>query len=185
MRKRMVKGAHLLQARDYLGTRLGPDSFDRYMRQQLGSSLTLLPGSWYEVEPLVEVLRTAARELSTDVETLTSEIARLNAFADLPSIYRVFLRIAQPRRLLHFVPQLWRTYVDFAEGRVEYNEAGRFVGQCDGVPEHLLQWCCGCWLGFLPAGVELCGGTNMRAKVLRTWRDGSGYYSFQLEIAYS
>lgn len=184
MRNRMVKGAHLQQAREYLDRRLGEGTFDQRMKAEGGASGTLLPGNWYPVDPLVSVLRVAARELSLDLETLTVEIARLNAFADLPSIYRVFLRIAQPRRLLHFVPQLWRTYVDFAEGRVVVNDPGRFVGQCDGILEDLVPWVAGCWLGFLPAAVELCGGKAKHAKIVRTWRDGSGYHSFQLEIVY-
>jgi uncharacterized protein (TIGR02265 family) len=185
MRNRMVKGTHLLQVRDYLNSRLGPDTFEQYLREEGGSKSALLPGAWYEVEPLMGVLRRASRQLSNDVETLTSEVARLNAFADLPSLYRVFLRIAQPRRLLHFVPQMWRTYVDFGEGRVVQNEVGHFIGQCDGIPEQFLPWACGCWLGFLPAAVELCGGKTRRSKLLRTWCDGSGYYSFQLEILYT
>jgi len=185
MTDRMVKGSHLIQAKELLDARLGSGTYERLMTEERGQVSPLLPGTWYEVAPLVRTLRRAGRDLHLDLESLTAEVARRNAFSDLPSIYRVFLRIAQPRRLLMFVPQLWRTYVDFGEGRVIENEVGRFIGQCDGIPEDLQEWGCGCWLGFLPAAVELCGGKTKRAKVLRSWRDGSGYHSFQLEIVYT
>jgi hypothetical protein len=180
-----VKGSHLLQARELLDLRLGPSTFDRLAATEHVALGPLLPGVWYDAEPVVRMLQLGARELSTDVETLTCEIARSNAFADLNSIYKVFLRAAQPRRILSFVPQLWRTYVDFATGRVIKNDAGRFVGQCSDVPEELVMWARGCWLGFLPSAVELCGGAVGHARIARSWTEARGLGAFELEIHYS
>lgn len=174
-----------MQARDLLDVRLGPGTYDQLARDEQAAAGTLLPGIWYEVDPLVRVLRTAARTLGTDLEALTADIARSNAFADLPSIYRVFLRVAQPKRVLHFVPQLWRTYVDAGDGVVVQNETSRFVGHCTNVPPALAPWARGCWLGFLPAAIELCGGVPSTAKITRTWREPLGSEGFQLDIFYS
>jgi hypothetical protein len=185
MSERKVKGSHLIQARALIDGRLGTGSYERLAAG--GNSLvagTLLPGSWYEVAPFVSVLRAVTGELGMDLELLSSEIARRNALTDLTSIYRVFLRTAEPHQLLQLLPQMWRTYVSFADARVQQNDSGHFVGQCEGLPRELLPWAGGCFIGFLPAALELCGCRTSSARVLRTARQPDETYFLQVELIY-
>ena len=119
------------------------------------------------------------------VEDISTEVCRLNAERDLTSIYRLFLRAAQPKIVLGQTPKLWRTYVSFAEARAVLNEKGHYIGQGDGIDEQILPWACGCWLGFIPTAIQLAGGKDIRARIIKKWREADGTYSVQLEVHYT
>jgi hypothetical protein len=57
--------------------------------------------AWYEVDVLEAALEQVSGKLRVSAEDITTEVARANAEADLTSIYRVFLRAAQPQRGTH------------------------------------------------------------------------------------
>ena len=124
------------------------------------------------------------------LEDITVEITRLNALEDLTSMYRFFLRIAAPQRVMGFTPRLWGTYVAFGEARAVTNEPGYYVGECTGIPHRLLEWTCGAWRGFVPTAIELSGGKDVRGTIRGTWpmdrvQGGAGdLYRLELEVRY-
>ena len=162
-----VKGSHIVQARLAVDEKLGPGTFARLARMYGGDarweSLTI--SDWYDVFVLHRVLGVVARETASSVKALATEIGRRNALADLQGIYRMFLRIAQPVRMLYFTPQLWRNYVRFGDASAVQNELGTFVAIVENVPEPLIDWVEGSSLGFIPTGIELAGGTILRAYI--------------------
>ena len=144
----------------------------------------LLPGAWYEVTPLVEALTVAAGKLQLDLEEVTMAIARANALEDLTTIYRVFLRVAAPVRVMSFTPRLWSNYVAFGDAVALKNEPGDYLGRCTGIPEHLLSWSAGAWRGFVPTAIELAGGKNVRGTITRRWQEG-GAYALECGVRYT
>lgn len=181
------KGSHIIQARDFIDEKLGPGTFERYMRQY-GTETTkiFLPGGWYEVDALNTILQDVSKQLGRSVEDLVIEISRLNARRDLTTIYRVFLRIAAPVRVLSFTPQLWRNYVAFGEANVLTNEPGHYIVENSGIPARLLDWACGASRGFLPAAVELAGGKNAKSAIVQRGSDPANpeMRRFQCEVYY-
>jgi hypothetical protein len=186
MNNETVKGTHVIQAAAYVDGRLGPDTF-KTLAKSLGGArwAVLLPSSWYDVNVLREILTTLSGRIGVSIEDMTTEIARRNAEEDLTSVYRFFLRIVQPQRVLGFTPKLWQTYVSFGTATAVTNEKGRYVGLGEGYPEALLDWACGCWRGFIPATIELSGGKNPRGTIVKRWRMDNHLYAVQFEATYS
>ena len=180
-----TKGSHLIQARGWIDEALGEGAF-RKLVDEIAAPISpvLLPGTWYDVEGLVRVLATAALKLGRSVEDITAEIARRNALADLTTIYRIFLRIAAPARVLGQAPRLWSTYVAFGDARAVVNEPGHFIGEGSGIPTHLLDWTCGAWRGFLPAAVELAGGKSAIGKIVSRDTGADGLARLRYELNY-
>jgi hypothetical protein len=145
----------------------------------------VLPVAWYDVDPLIDVFAEASRLTRKPVEEIATEIARLNAERDLTSIYRLFLRIAQPQRVLSYTPRLWRTYVSFAEARALKNEKGHYIGQGTGFTEKQIDWACGCWYGFIPTAIRLSGGKDIKPSIEREWHSDQKHFSLQLHVKYS
>lgn len=180
-----AKGSHLIQAAKWVDERLGEGTF-RSLAEDKGVQAVgiLLPGTWYSVEPLVDMLEDVAAHVGRSVQDITCEIARQNALEDLTTMYRVFLRIAAPQRVMGFTPNLWRTYVAFGDASAIENEPGNYLGECTGIPDHLIAWSCGAWLGFVPTAIELAGGKNPSGTIERVWADGSGTRRLHCRVRY-
>jgi len=181
---RLVKGSHIAQAERWVDTRLGTGTFKALTKMAGENWRVILPMAWYEVDVLQAALEQVSARLQISVEDITTEVARSNAEADLTSIYRVFLRVAQPQRVLSMTPRLWSTYVKFGAATAIENEKGHYVGQGDGFDERLLGWACGCWRGFIPATIKVAGGHVDDTRIIKRWRQSDGHYSVQFEVKY-
>lgn len=181
---RLVKGSHVTQAERWVDDHLGKGTFKELTSSAGENWQIILPMAWYDVNVLEAALEQVSSKLRVSVEDITTEVARANAEADLTSIYRVFLRIAQPQRVLSMTPRLWTTYVKFGSALPIENEQGRYIGQCDGLDERLLGWACGCWRGFIPTTINMAGGSVDSERIIRRWRQTDGRFSIQLEVLY-
>jgi hypothetical protein len=182
--ERLVKGSHIVAAQSWIDSRLGNGTF-RKLTQHAGDNWKiLLPVAWYEIDTLHTALESVAKRLDRSVEDITSEIARLNAESDLRSLYKMFMRVAQPHLVLSQTPRLWTTYVKFGSAFAVQNEKGHYIGQGDGFDERLLGWGCGCWFGFIPTAITIAGGKVALSRISKRWRQPDGTYSLQLEVTY-
>jgi hypothetical protein len=179
-----VKGSHVVQARDFIDDRLGAGTFAALTAHGGDLWAIILPVAWYDIEILQDALTRAAASLRMSVEEITTRVAKLNAEKDLTSIYRFFLRVAQPHRVLSHTPKLWTTYVSFGSAKAVQNEPGHYVGQGDGFDEELVDWACGCWRGFIPATIEVAGGKSLDGRIIKRWQNDDGLYSVQFEVTY-
>jgi hypothetical protein len=182
--ERLVKGSHVAQAERWVDERLGKGSFKQLTSGGGENWQIILPMAWYPVDVLEAALEQVSGQLRVSVEDITTEVARANAEADLTSIYRVFLRVAQPQRVLSMTPRLWTTYVKFGSALAVENEKGHYIGQGDGFDERILGWACGCWRGFIPATITVAGGHVDSERIIRRWRQPDGRYSVQFEVSY-
>ena len=182
--ERLVKGSHILAAETWVDARLGKGTFTRLTEPGGQNWRIILPVAWYEIDVLQDALEAVSQRLNLSVEDITTAIARLNAESDLRSIYKVFLRVAQPQRVLSMTPRLWTTYVRFGSATAVENERGSYVGQGDGFDQRLLDWGCGCWRGFIPATIQVAGGRVADARIIKRWRQNDGTYSVQLQVIY-
>jgi hypothetical protein len=175
-----TKGSHLIAARVWVDARLGPGTFADLSRDAPWRGI-LLPSGWYPVKPLVELLEKIGPKLGLTVVQMMTEISALNAKSDLTTIYRIFLRIAQPMRFLNQTPTLWSTYVRFGRARAKLNDPGHYIGEGSGLPEEFLDWASGAWLGFVPTAIELAGGRNARGQINGPWPEPGDGNTFRLE----
>jgi len=184
MSERLVKGSHIVAASRWVDQQLGAGTFLSLTQHAGDNWKILLPMAWYEIDTLRDALEVAGKHLDRSIEDVTTEIATLNAETDLRSLYRVFLRVAQPQIVLSQTPRLWTTYVKFGSARAVQNEKGHYVGQGEGFDEKLLGWACGCWRGFIPATIIVAGGRVTDASITKKWRERNGTFSVQFQVKY-
>jgi hypothetical protein len=182
--ERLVKGSHIVAAETWVDARLGKGTFKQLTQNAGQSWRIILPVAWYEIDVLHDALEDVSGRIGLSVEDITTQIARLNAESDLRSIYKVFLRVAQPQRVLSMTPRLWTTYVRFGNATAITNEKGLYVGQGDGFDQRLLGWGCGCWRGFIPATIQVAGGRVVDARIIKRWRQNDGTHSVQFQVVY-
>lgn len=182
--ERLVKGSHIVAAESWVDSRLGKGTFKSLTHGAGERWRIILPVAWYEVDVLQAALESVSRQVGLGVEDITAEVARLNAEGDLRSIYKVFLRVAQPQRVLSMTPRLWTTYVRFGSAKAIKNEEGHYIGQGDGFDERLMAWGCGCWRGFIPATIAVAGGRVVDARIIKRWQQADGTHSVQFEVIY-
>jgi len=129
------KGAHVVQARIWFDERNGEGSFDR-LAVTCGLVYKRQPdlNAWYPVQPLVKILQ----QSGVSLEAATRQVALRNGQRDLNTIYKFFMRIAQPRLVLGFLPLLWKTYISFGDLEVTENVKGTHVGIIRNVPAQYL-----------------------------------------------
>jgi hypothetical protein len=182
-----VKGSHVIAGREWIDEKLGAGTFEKFVAGGDPAFQALLPGTWYDIFTFNDAITKSAQRLGRDVKGITEEIARINGLRDLTSLYRVFLRVAAPVRVMGFLPQLWRNYVKFGDTTVITNEHGLFVGECVGIPTKVIDWACGGWRGFVPAAIEVAGGKNLRKRIVEKTPqpNKSGYHRLLFEARYS
>ena len=185
MRRYRVKGSHVAQAKVVVDQKLGVGSFARLARRNGGDAswdgVTI--SDWYDVFVLHKVIGIVARETRSSVTNVATEVGRHNALHDLKTIHRLFLRIAQPVRMLYFAPQLWHAYVEFGEPITLKNELGAFAAKLANIPESLIDWVKGSSLGFIPTGIELAGGRVEKASITDASASGDAS-SVSFEVNY-
>jgi hypothetical protein len=184
-----VKGTHVLQTRQLINEKLGEGAFATLVHETKEARElwpgVILPSTWYEIAPLQIILAIVARNLKSTVEEVTTHIATRNARNDLTSVYRAFLKVAGPHLTLSATHKLWSTYVSFGESRAIQNEPGIYMGECRGMPKHLLPWACGCWRGFIPTAIEISGGKNCVSEVAGKWQEDNDLWKFHFSVKYS
>jgi phage terminase large subunit-like protein len=176
-----VKGSHIIVVSEWCDETLGPGTFSRLTKDCWG---VVVPVGWYEVETLFDVYAEISRRTNRTVGDIACEIASLNAERDLTTIYRIFLRMAQPQRVLSYGARLWRTYASFGETRIIKNDTGVYVGEASGFTDRQIEWASGCWNGFVPTAIRVSGGKNIRASVEKKV-DDSGLWSLTFTAKYS
>jgi hypothetical protein len=179
------KGAHVIIVRDWIDARLGTGTFAKLAasNQHLANRV-ILPGVWYDLDPLIDVLVEASKRTDKSVDDITAEVAKQNALQDLKTMYRAFMRILHPVNVMRFTPQLWRNYVHFGEAKVLKNEPTHYVAECARLPERALDWACGGWRGVIPTAIAVSGGKNALGQVILRERVGSGLQRLVFEVKY-
>jgi hypothetical protein len=180
-----TKGSHVIQAREWIDGKLGAGTFQSLVsgKGPIDNPI-LLPGTWYDVVPLVEALEVVGPRVNRSVRDMTTEIARQNALRDLTTIYRVFLRVAAPVRVMSYTPRLWSNYVAFGRATAIQNDPTQYVGECAGVPARVIEWVCGAWCGFVPAAIEVAGGKDAVGRITRTWDEPGNMRRLHCEVRY-
>jgi hypothetical protein len=157
-----TKGTHVIKAKSVIDDRLGKGTFQRLADAAGGNASWAAPlaMNWYSAPLLCEVLTAAAVKMSSTLQQLTTDIAMLNAKDDLKTIYRFFMTMVGPIKVLGRSPQMYATYINFGRSETSRNEPGVFEGIVADVPTALVPWVMGATHGFLPSACVAAGGKN-------------------------
>lgn len=162
-----VKGTAYRESRRWVDEILGDGAFARELAAAgFAAPAVFLESSWYPALPMQRALGRAAAKRGISVEDAFAEVARRNALADLKTVYRIFMRIAAPVRVLSHGARMWATYVDFGRAVVLRNDPGDFLGVVEDAPPELGDLVCGALRGFLTTAVEMAGGKSVATRIV-------------------
>ncbi|MDB4966168.1 MAG: hypothetical protein JWN44_1857 [Myxococcales bacterium] len=180
----LVKGTHILVARDYVDETMGKGTFAKLTESGGKRWQVLLPSSWYELDVLHPALVTVAVAKKRKIIDVATDIASRNARTDLTGVYKLFLKMLSPQTVLGKLPHLWRLYVQFGECFPVSNDKGRYVAEGRGLIAEYSDWAAGCWRGFITTAVEMSGGHRIEVSLspLKPEADGA---RFRFEIRYA
>jgi hypothetical protein len=164
----LCKGTHAVQIQKWVEARRGPGAFRRLLAKHTpAASFTIVIGGWYDAGALLSVIEDVARAEDVSVEAAVEEIARANARDDLKTVYRTFMKMLAPRRVLQFLPRIWRQYFQFGSVEVTKNDSGLVELVTRDVTTRFVPWVRGGWRGFLPVTILASGGRS--PEVTHVW----------------
>ena len=118
-----------------------------------------LPGTMYDLAPLVRLAIAAAALEGVTVADFTRARARESADMDIRGIYRLMLKVTSPQTLAARLPWAFNRY--FAPTRAEINhlESGRLTAILHAVPAPMAGWYVSSTEGFVGRALELAGAS--------------------------
>lgn len=121
-----------------------------------------LRSQWYPFELLVELGVAIDRAYGHGDLALVEEVGAWVAGQDVPTVYRIFFRVAEPLFVLDRASQLWRQYYD--SGRMGLTERGAASCALElvGFETPHLAHCLGV-TGWIRRTLELTGRTGVKA----------------------
>ncbi|MBX3199174.1 MAG: hypothetical protein KF894_13670 [Labilithrix sp.] len=116
----------------------------------------LMAGGWYDVVPVEELTRVAARLCGLSHELFCQRAARSILERDSNGIYRAILRLATPDLVVRALPYTTNRYFDFVELEVQSIEKRRYRVTVSGIPRAVVQ-------SYIPMTTVFIGGALERA----------------------
>ena len=170
------KGSTLKTIKNLLKEK-GPETEKRFLdrlRPETRRTFELaLPNSWITIEEGAEIMDAAATMLFGGGSRALRMVARLNARQNLGGIYKVFLRIPSIEFVLKRLSNIWHTFFDTGEARVENftgKQATLVVEKFPEYPEILRESVC----GFIEQLLEMTGakqvGVTRETSDPQAWR---------------
>jgi len=164
-----IKGFAVIKARDTLEAQLGEGWLTQTAREQDPAwPERLLPGEWYPLSTHYYAMERAHAALGTSpsLRAMVTELARDTAIEDLNGLLRAFLWVATPRMFLRTATRIWDTYANFTTVSEIDNAEDCYTVHIVEIPAEFVDWVAGCWLGFLPAALELVGAEEVKGEIL-------------------
>lgn len=123
----------------------------------------VLPSAWVPFALFTELNVAIDAQLGAGDLALVREMGRYSARANLPTIYRIFLRMGSVHFLLRKASRLWQVHYD--SGELEHEELGEDAGRLHirGFAEPHRAHCLSV-LGWVEGAIELTGGTPLETR---------------------
>ena len=125
-----VKGTALRARLRYVEERGGVDGYRRFV-DALGPETRalvdarILASGWYPFPAFVEICETIDRQLGDGTLGLCHELGRYACDANLPTLYKIFFRMADVRYIIRRAAAAWR--VNYDEGSMSVVDEGDHI----------------------------------------------------------
>jgi hypothetical protein len=149
-----------------------------------------LAATFYDVLPIVPLVRLGARLEGLTMSAFVDRISRDQALTDISGVYRLLLRVASPEMVAKRLPRLTAQYFNFGivedEGLVAPGKV-RMVRR--GLPEEIIDWYTTAACSYVSQVLAETGAVNPGARVLGTEPDeplhGVATRSMRFEFTWS
>jgi hypothetical protein len=133
---------------------------------------TFLASSWYDILPIVPISATAAKVIGIPHRDLIMANARNVARRDIPTIYKLLLRLSSPEAVVLRMPKASMRYFDFGESTSSMKEPRLCEAYQKGIPRELAGWFFHAAEGFTEVALGLAGAHDIKVRLDSTTVDG-------------
>lgn len=159
-----ARGPNFVYSREFIQKAHGPEAWLRILDALPPEAATVwrtaILDRCYPFSAYKAILPAIAQETGASTD---QELARMYAYSadrSLTTVFKVFLRMANPSFVIGKYPQLWNLF--FAGGEVRVPEARKGEARVEfTVPEIFLDWLPAACLGYSYKAVELAGGRDL------------------------
>src|SRR5262249_24363073 len=158
-------------------------------RLQTFFSQTFLASSWYDVLPIVQISGAAAKVSKVPHRELIVANARTVARRDIPTIYKLLLRLSSPEAVVLRMPKASMRYFDFGESSASMKQPRVCEAYQKGIPRELAGWFFHAAEGFTEVALGLAGAKDIKVRVdspvIDGERKGALTVTLRLEMTWS
>jgi len=134
-------------------------------RMQTFFSQTFLASSWYDILPIVQISAAAAKVSGVPHRELIIANARNVARRDIPTIYKLLLRLSSPEAVVMRMPKASMRYFDFGESSASMKQPMLCEAYQKGIPRELAGWFFHAAEGFTDVALGLAGAHDIKVRV--------------------
>jgi hypothetical protein len=122
-----VKGSVLRARLRYVEERAGDDGYRRFVEALAPATRAIvaeriLANAWYPFAAYIEISEVIDRQLGAGDLALCHELGRYSCDTNLPTLYKIFFRMADPLYIIRRVAAAWR--VNYDEGSMTVIDEG-------------------------------------------------------------
>jgi hypothetical protein len=129
-------------------------------------------GGWYDVLPIVPLVRSMALLLETPLHEVLRRHATAQAELDISTIYKMMLKLASPGQVVKALPGTAKRYFDFVRSEVQELAPRRWEVTIHGVPAPVLVIYKIATEAFIVRALELAGARGLRHRWLTQYPAG-------------
>jgi hypothetical protein len=161
-----VKGTALVATERFLRERYGDEGLKRVLAalgaEDRGAIETgLLVSTWYPMELLLRLMRTAKEQLAPADLDFFRNLGRASAEYGLTTVYRIFFKIGSPQFILSKSSRMFSSYYDTGDMQVVSIGPGHAIVELVGFEGGSTEYCERIH-GWMGRTMELSGARNLR-----------------------
>ncbi|MEQ9402278.1 MAG: hypothetical protein RIM99_01725 [Cyclobacteriaceae bacterium] len=136
----VAKGTAVRNLRTFVDKNIGVGVFDEKMEElEPNYNKLILSSGWYNAYYVKVLMEQVSGELGWTLRKLCLEFNEFSLKQDLNSLYKFFLKVGGPVRVLASAPQLVKTYTNSLTYEVSMNDKGLHQGLVR-APEVFAEW---------------------------------------------
>ncbi len=185
--KYVVKGTAFRNMKKFTDEKLGEGYFQNFMKIiNPGFPTIITPSAWYPASDSLQMSVHAAKKMGVSLERYCLDQNEFNVRENLNGVYKFFLKVGGPERVLKSIPQMLKTYTNSALFEVMKNETGHFKGRAY-TPKEFGEW------NFYMLKGGIYGIMNALEKSIKDFqlqdekeyqKDGEEWVSIEVEFSY-
>ncbi len=138
--KNQIKGTAFNNLKKFITHELGSDQYTRLASScGIRNPNLIIPSSWYPFDQYHMLSIESSIAMGKTFRDFIIDSTLFLIVEDLNGVYRFFIRVATPRRVLEKLPSMSRTYVNFVEYKVLENKDGYHSAQLT-IPKEVRDW---------------------------------------------
>lgn len=151
----LFKGTGVIGYRNYIDSKFGMGFFDQKMKEiDPKWNSQVIPSSWYNAQNMVKAICNIYDPVNDKRKIL--EMGEILLENDLNGVYKFFMKLGGPQKVLAFIPQLATAYTNYIKVIILENKVG-YIKAENVVPNEMAEYTALSTESALKGTIKACG----------------------------